>query len=117
GSVDENGALIRPLYPFGHGLSYTEFSYSKLTISPAEISPDGMVRLSLDVTNKGKRRGVETVQLYLRDPLASVSRPVAELKGFQRVELLPGRSATVTFELPSELVAFFDPAMRLVVEP
>ena len=109
--------LIRPLYPFGHGLTYTTFAYANLRVSPERVSAMESVTVSVEVTNTGKRTGIETVQLYLRDPLASTSRPIAELKGFHRVELRPGQTATVTFEVPAQLMAFYDAQVQCVVEP
>jgi beta-glucosidase len=106
-----------PLYPFGHGLSYTRFEYSNLTISPKEIAPDGEVEIGLDVENVGDREGVEVVQLYLRDLVGSVTRPVKELKGFKRTTLRPGEKATVRFVVGPEQLAFVERGMERVVEP
>lgn len=116
GSVD-SGGQIRPLYPFGHGLSYTAFSYGNLRIAPNKVQPGGSVNIRAEITNTGERSGIETVQLYLHDAFASVSRPISELKGFQRIELQPGETAAVLFEVPMELLAFWDKEMNLVVEP
>ncbi len=107
----------KPLYPFGYGLSYTQFAYGELSITPAAIGPDGSVTLSLDVTNTGARAGDEVVQLYVRLPEASVTRPVRELKGFARVALAPGQTRRVTFHLPVAALGFYDRQMRFVVEP
>jgi beta-glucosidase len=106
-----------PLYPFGHGLSYTEFKLSSLRLSQTHIRPDGRVLVSVDVENVGSRGGDEVVQLYIRDVVASVTRPVQELKGFQRVTLGPGEKRTVEFALASEHLGFLDRAMKWVVEP
>lgn len=106
-----------PLFPFGHGLSYTTFGYHDLNIEPASVAPGGRVRVSLDVTNEGARRGDEVVQLYLHDVVASLSRPVKQLAGFVRLSLDPGESKRVTFEVPVSLIAFLDREMELVVEP
>jgi len=106
-----------PLYPFGHGLSYTEFKLSSLRLSPTRIPPDGRVLVSVDVENVGSRAGDEVVQLYLRDVVASVTRPVQELKGFARVPLGPGEKRTVQFALASEQLGLLDRAMKWVVEP
>jgi beta-glucosidase len=105
-----------PLYPFGHGLSYTTFAYSDLTVSPAETVAGGLVEISLSVTNSGKVAGDEVVQLYLCDEYASIPRPVKELKGFCRIPLQPGASRRVTFHLPIDLMAFHDENMDLVLE-
>jgi beta-glucosidase len=106
-----------PLFAFGHGLSYTEFAYDDLRIEPAEVAPDGRVTVSLELRNAGSRVGDEVVQLYLRDPIASVTRPVQELKGFVRLTLQPGEARRVTFELPVALTGFYDRHMEFVVEP
>ncbi len=107
----------RPLFPFGHGLSYTTFSYSDLTVSPARIPPDGQAAVSVDVTNTGKRAGDEVVQLYIRAEVSRATRPVMELKGFRRVALAPGERRTVTFELGPEQLSYHGPDMKRVVEP
>jgi len=107
----------KPLYPFGHGLSYTTFSYADLEISPATIDARGSVRVALRVTNTGARAGDEVVQLYLGDPIASVTRPVKELRGFARIALAPGETKRVNFEIAAAQLAFYDQAMRFSVEP
>jgi beta-glucosidase len=106
-----------PLFPFGHGLSYTTFALSDLAVSPATIPSSGSVAVSVNVRNTGSRPGDEVVQLYVEDVVASVTRPIAELKGFERVTLAPGQSRKVTFTLdPSEL-GLYDENMKWVVEP
>jgi beta-glucosidase len=107
----------RPLFPFGHGLSYTTFSYSAPTVSPARIPPDGRATASVEVTNTGTRAGDEVVQLYVRAEVSRATRPVMELKGFRRVTLAPGERRTVTFELGPEQLAYHGPEMKRVVEP
>jgi beta-glucosidase len=107
----------RPLFPFGHGLSYTTFSYSAPTISPARIAPDGRATASVEVTNTGNRAGDEVVQLYIRAEVSRATRPVMELKGFRRVTLAPGERRTVTFDLGPELLSYHGPDMKRVVEP
>ncbi len=107
----------KPLYPFGHGLSYTQFEYSGLQISPAQVEPEGEVAVQVTVKNVGERNGDEVVQLYVRDAVASVTRPVKELKGFCRVTLAAGESRTVTFHLAAAQLAFYDRQMNYVVEP
>jgi beta-glucosidase len=99
-----------PLYPFGHGLSYTQFSYGTLRVTPTSMAPTGSATISVDVTNTGPRAGDEVVQLYTHDPLASVPRPIKELRGFQRIYLEPGKSRTVTFTLAAKDLAFWDVA-------
>ena len=110
-------AKTRPLFPFGHGLSYTKFEYDSLSITPKKVGPTGVVTISLDVKNVGDRAGDEVVQLYIHDPVASVSRPVKELKGFKRIRLKPEEKRTVTFRLSMDQLAFYDRYMRLVAEP
>jgi len=106
-----------PLLPFGHGLSYTEFKYSDLRIAPQQVSGESDVIISCTVANIGKRSGDEVVQLYLRDVVASVARPHKQLKGFARISLEPGEKKSVTFSLPVDLLALYDRAMQMVVEP
>ena len=106
-----------PLFPFGYGLSYTEFRYDGLTIEPKEIGPEGRATIACVVTNLGARSGAEVVELYIHDTLASVVRPVLELKGFRKVRLAPGASAKVSFELGPRELALLDARMREVVEP
>lgn len=106
-----------PLYPFGHGLSYTQFDYSNLMVSPKKITPEGEVEVSLDVENVGDRDGVEVVQLYLRDLVGSVTRPVKELKGFKRIALKSGEKTTVKFVVGPEHLAFVNRGMKKSVEP
>jgi beta-glucosidase len=105
-----------PLYPFGHGLSYTSFEYSALSVSPAEMRAGGTVDIRLKVANTGETAGDEVVQLYVCDPVASVPRPVMELKGFCRLALQPGETRTLTFRLPVDILAFYDENLDLVVE-
>ena len=110
-------STTRPVFPFGHGLSYTTFAYTDLEVRPAEIPTDGTVRIACTVTNTGPRPGDEVVQLYLRDPLASVTRPVLELAGFGRVALAPGQAARVDFEVHADRLSFTGRDLRRVVEP
>jgi beta-glucosidase len=98
---------VGPLFPFGHGLSYTRFDYSTLSLDRGTISPDGSVRVSVSVTNRGSRDGEEVVQLYLRDPLAAVARPVLELRGFAQVPIAAGVTRRVTFTITAGHVAFW----------
>jgi len=100
---------IQPLFPFGHGLSYTTFHYSDLAVTPARVAPGQPVQVSLTVRNSGARAGAEVVQLYLHDVEASVDRPPKELKGFARVVLAPGESQRVTLTVDPAAMAFFDP--------
>ncbi len=104
----------RPLFPFGHGLSYTTFSYSAPTVSPARIPADGRATASVEVTNTGARAGDEVVQLYIRDEVSRATRPVMELKGFRRITLSPGERRTVTFEVGPEHLAYHGPDLKRV---
>jgi len=106
-----------PLYPFGYGLSYTTFDYSDLRIVPQTIRPDGNVRASIDIRNTGAHSGDEVVQLYIHDPVASMTRPVMELKGFRRISLRPGENTTVVFHLTSKELSFLNHRLKPVVEP
>ncbi|MFB0502729.1 MAG: glycoside hydrolase family 3 N-terminal domain-containing protein [Candidatus Bathyarchaeia archaeon] len=107
----------KPLFPFGHGLSYTKFEYDSLSITPKKVGPTGIVTISFNVKNVSDHAGDEVVQLYIHDPVAIVSRPVKELKGFKRIRLKPEEKRTVTFRLSMDQLAFYDRYMRLVAEP
>jgi beta-glucosidase len=106
-----------PLYPFGHGLSYTTFAYSNIEASAAEVEPGGSVVISADLTNAGEIAATEVVQLYTRDLVGSVTRPVRELKGFQRVHVEPGETVRVSFEVHSDDLAFYGRGKRHAAEP
>jgi beta-glucosidase len=106
-----------PLFPFGFGLSYTTFDLSAPRLATARIATTDSAIVEVDVTNTGKRAGDEVVQLYIRDDVSSVPRPVLELKGFQRVTLQPGEKRTVRFTLAPDALAFWNIDMRHVVEP
>lgn len=106
-----------PLYPFGHGLSYTEFRYSSLQLSAPGIRPGASLTVSVEVENIGTRAGDEVAQLYLRDLASSVTRPVRELKGFERITLRPGEKRLLRFILRPEHLGFYDRSMRFIVEP
>ncbi len=106
-----------PLYPFGHGLSYTTFDYSELDLSAEEIDREGSLEVRVTVTNSGERAGAEVVQLYIRDLVASATRPVKELKGFEKIELAPGESREVSFEITAETLAFYTPRGAWEAEP
>jgi len=107
----------QPIYEFGYGLSYTTFEFNDLVIKPVKIPKDGEVTVRVAVKNTGKRAGDEVVQLYINDVIASVTRPVKELKGFKRIHLESGKNDTVTFSLPAGLLAFYNLNMERVVEP
>jgi beta-glucosidase len=106
-----------PLYEFGYGLSYTTFKLSNLKLNSPTLRPGGTVRATVDVENTGGRSGDEVVQLYIHDPVASISQPVRRLCDFQRVTLDPGQTRTVTFTLDASDVGFYDNSGRFVVEP
>ena len=106
-----------PLYPFGFGLSYTDFSLSPVTLSAGRMSGRESLTAAVTLTNTGSRPGTETVQLYIRDPAATVARPVRELKGFQKVALEPGESREVAFRITEEMLRFHDVNMDFVSEP
>jgi beta-glucosidase-like glycosyl hydrolase len=112
---DYADAPTTPLFPFGHGLSYTTFAYERLRVSAATTHHP--LEVTLDVANTGARRGDEVVQLYVRDEVASVARPERQLVGFARVTLAPGERRTVRFRVHPSRLAFYDPEMRFVVEP
>lgn len=106
-----------PLFPFGYGLSYTQFEYSKLTLSSAQITAGDTLEVRVDVKNSGDYDGKEVVQLYLRDVVGSVTRPVKELKGFQKMFINQGETKTVTFQLTVEDLKFYDYNLDFVAEP
>lgn len=110
-------ALNSPLYPFGYGLSYTPFEYSDMTVSSTDLPADGSITASVTVTNKGDRDGDEIVQLYVRDLVGSISRPVKELKGFERISLRPGESRRVDFTITPEMLRFYNFDLEEVNEP
>lgn len=106
-----------PLYPFGYGLSYTTFQYGDITLSAPAMDQDGSVTAVVTVTNTGKRDGAEVVQLYIRDLVGSITRPVKELKGFEKIFLKAGESKTVSFKITPELLHFYDYDLNYVAEP
>ncbi len=117
---DRRGYLfddVSPLYTFGYGLSYTSFSINNVRLEKDAIVRDGSTRVLADVTNTGSREGTEVVQMYIRDRVSSVTRPVKELKGFERVAVKPGETRTVAFDITPASLAFYDVNMAFVVEP
>lgn len=112
--IDEKNT---PLYPFGYGLSYTQFEYSDLSLSQETFSGDGQIEVSITVKNTGKYTGKEVVQLYIRDLIASVTRPVKELKGFEMIELHPGASQRVNFTINKKTIEFFTAQSKWEAEP
>ncbi len=106
-----------PLYPFGFGLSYTTFAYSDISLSQPSMDMQGMITASIDVSNTGLLPGGEVVQLYIRDLVGSTTRPVKELKGFERIYLQPGQTRTVTFKIAPEMLKFYNYDLQNVIEP
>ena len=106
-----------PLYPFGYGLSYTTFEYSPISISASEVAQGASLTAEVTVTNTGKVAGKEVVQMYLQDVVGSTTRPVRELKGFEKISLEPGESKTVTFEITPELMSHYNSDLEFVAEP
>jgi beta-glucosidase len=106
-----------PLYPFGHGLSYTEFDYRNLAIFPTEAFHGDTVVVSFEIANEGIRGGDAIWQLYVNDPVAGVTRPVMELKGFSRVSLAPGEVKRITVHLPVNMLAYYNKELQPIVEP
>jgi beta-glucosidase len=111
------GTTTLPLFPFGWGLSYTTFKYSNARAVPGAIGPQGQTTISVDVTNTGSLRGDEVVQLYIRDEVSTVTRPIKELRGFRRITLDPWQTQTVKFSLGPGELSFLDRDMHRVVEP
>jgi beta-glucosidase len=106
-----------PLYPFGHGLSYTRFRYGPMRLSTLRMTPADSLVVEVDVTNAGPRAGDEVVQLYLQDRVAGMTRPVKELRGFRRIHLAPGETRTVAFRLDVDDLAYWGPELRRIAEP
>jgi beta-glucosidase len=106
-----------PLYPFGYGLSYAKFGYGDVTLSSDKMTSDGKITVSVTVSNTGKYTGVETVQMYIRDKVGSITRPVKELKGFKQITLKPGESQNVLFDITDADLKFYDADLKYVVEP
>ena len=106
-----------PLYPFGFGLSYTTYKYSNLKLDAKKVNAAEPVKVTIDVTNSGDRDGDEIVQLYIRDMVSTVTRPIQELKDFARIHLVKGETKTVTFEISAEKLQYYGPDMKRIVEP
>ncbi len=106
-----------PLYPFGFGLSYSEFKYSNLKLQKLKMKKNENTKATIDITNTGKVPGKEVVQLYIRDLVASVTRPVKELKGFQKIELKPGETKTIEFNITPKMLSFLDINFKEIIEP
>jgi beta-glucosidase len=106
-----------PLFPFGFGLSYTTFAIENPRLAKKKIKTDGSTQVLVDVTNTGQRAGTEVIQLYIRDLVSSVTRPVKELKGFRKVSLEPGEKTTVALDITPASLSFYDIDMKVVVEP
>jgi beta-glucosidase len=112
--IDEKNT---PLYPFGYGLSYSKFEYSDLQLSNSSFSKNGKIKVSIKVKNAGKVAGKEVVQLYIRDLIGSITRPVQELKGFEMIELQPNETKTVTFTIDEKTIEFFTAKLKWEAEP
>ncbi|WP_415060927.1 beta-glucosidase BglX [Flavobacterium sp.] len=112
--IDERN---EPLYPFGFGLSYTQFSYANLQLSADKMRSNGKITASVEITNTGNYDGKEVVQLYIRDVVGSVTRPIKELKGFQKINLKKGEKQTVTFEITEEDLKFYNSELEFIAEP
>ncbi len=110
-------ASTSPVFEFGYGLSYTTFEFSNLGVEPKRVPPTGKVSIKVDVRNTGTRAGQEVVQLYINDVVASITRPVKELRSFKRIALEPGETKTTEFELPIETLGFYNKDMEFVIEP
>jgi hypothetical protein len=106
-----------PVFAFGHGLSYTHFEYQALSVMPERVATDGVAEIAFTLRNTGARDGEEIVQLYLRDPIASVTRPVQQLRGFARVALAAGAAARVVFRVHADLCSFTGRDLTRIVEP
>ena len=106
-----------PIFPFGYGLSYTQFSFDNVRVEPKSIRPGGTAKVSVDIANTGDRSGDEVAQLYIHQRVASVTRPVLQLRGFKRISLQPGQKMTVEFTVTPEDLALIDVNMNRVVEP
>jgi len=111
------GFDVTPLFAFGHGLSYTTFTYSNLKLSSSTMRSNGTATVTVDIKNTGSRTGAEVAQMYIRDDYSSVTRPVKELKGFKKILLEPGQSQTVSFTITPELLSFYDKNMKWIIEP
>lgn len=112
--IDERN---EPLYPFGFGLSYTQFTYANLQLSADKMRSNGKITASVEITNTGNYDGKEVVQLYIRDVVGSVTRPIKELKGFQKINLAKGQKQTVTFEITEEDLKFYNSELEFIAEP
>ncbi|RZL16772.1 MAG: beta-glucosidase, partial [Pedobacter sp.] len=106
-----------PLYPFGFGLSYTNFTYSDISLDKTSFKPGQKLTASITVTNSGNKVGKEVVQLYIRDIVGTSTRPVKELKGFQKIELKPGEAKTVSFDISAEDLKYYNYDLKYVAEP
>ena len=111
------GLDVSPLFPFGYGLSYTTFQYSNLKLNSLIMKKAGTVTVNVDVKNTGDRRGAEVVQLYIRDLVGSSTRPVKELKGFQKIELKAGEAKTLSFDISVDDLKFYNYDLKYVAEP
>jgi beta-glucosidase len=111
------GTSRLPLFPFGFGLSYTTFKFENVSVNPQRVKPEQSAVVRVDVTNTGSREGDEIAQLYIHQRVASITRPVKELRGFRRIHLQPGEKQTVEFQLTPDALSLLDVNMKRVVEP
>jgi beta-glucosidase len=111
------GTSRQPLFPFGYGLSYTTFKFENVAVNPQRIRPGQSAVVHVDVTNAGSREGEEVAQLYIHQRVASVTRPIKELRGFRRVHLRPGEKQTIEFPLTPDALSLLDANMKRIVEP
>jgi beta-glucosidase len=107
----------KPLFPFGFGLSYTSFFYSQPRFTNEPLSKGLRATVSVEITNTGTRAGEEIVQLYIHDKVSSVTRPVKELKAFQKIRLTPGETKSITFDITDEMLKFWNKDMKYLAEP
>lgn len=107
----------KPLFPFGYGLSFTNFEYSNIVIEPESATWNSQIKISIDIENNGRFNGDEVVQLYINDEQSTITRPIKELKGFKRINLDPGEKRTVIFLLSAEQLGFYDRNMNYIIEP
>ncbi len=112
-----NDAPKEALYPFGHGLSYTNFTYDKIGLDKTEMARDGEIKVSVNITNNGSIDGEEVVQLYIRDLVGSLTRPIKELKGFEKIMLKVGETKTINFTINAETLQFYTVNKKWEVEP
>ena len=112
-----NDVSAEPVFAFGHGLSYTTFEYGDIKLSQNDFKSGGSIKVNVEVSNTGDRAGVEVVQLYIRDLVGSITRPVLELKGFEKISLEPNETKTVSFEISEKTIEFYTINKKWEAEP